>query len=161
MTSFAEVAAWRTANLRADRMVPDRRGEPAAAAAPKGPTLTEIRMQADTEKINVDVELKKLQLAMKRGDLVSREEIRRNEAELLSRIKERLLAFPEEFETRFPAEVRAQCKEDFEQAIRHLLVEMSRWQLLDKDTADDIIVLVAEKILAARARTAAAETAAA
>lgn len=146
-TTLKAVAEWRAAHLRSERQPVDQRG---GEGGPGRLTLNDRRVKADTRKILSDVALRELRLAEKRGDLVSRKEANRELAEYFVRVKERLLAAPDEFETRFPAEVRIQCKADFKEFIRQLLLELSRWQLLGK-SAEDIILAAAAAIQLARA----------
>jgi phage terminase Nu1 subunit (DNA packaging protein) len=146
-TSIKAVSKWRRENMRTERQPPGQRGD--------GPsTLTEERLKADTLKIMADVDLRELRLAEKRGDLVSHTEAKHELAKLLIRIKERLLAAPDEFQTRFPGPERLQCKADFDQFIRQLLLEISRWDILGAG-ADDMIVAEAVRIIADRSKAAA------
>jgi phage terminase Nu1 subunit (DNA packaging protein) len=125
-------------------------------APPNGPidaelTLAQKRVMADTRKIEAEVQYKEMRNAERRGDMISLTAVQREGAELVARIKERLLAAPDEFENRFPSEVRAQCKADFSEFIRQLLLEVSRWTI-GGETVDDIILAVARRIEAERAR---------
>ena len=94
-----------------------------------------------------------MRIAEKKQDLVSLKDTQRELSELLIRIKERLLAAPDEFQTRFPEPVRAQCKADFDEFIRHVLLEISRWKLGGHDM-DDMIIATAERIRRDRGRIA-------
>lgn len=142
-----EIAAWRQANVRNDRLEHDKRAEMGEAlaqvVAPTDPgslapkkrakkalSLSEKRLKADTEKIRAEVAYKLMRNAEKRKNLVSLAEVQLEAAELAIRIKERLLAAPDEMETRFPAETRAGNKADFEEFIRQLLLEISGWKIL-------------------------------
>lgn len=155
-TTLAEVEAWRAANIRQEHARPGKRiPDPKSGAAQPDValTITQKRMLADTRKINADVVYKRLRNAEKRKDMVSLIAVEREVAELVVRIKERLLAAPSEFENSFPAEVRAQCKADFEEHIRLVLLEMSRWTIAG-ETCENMIVTMAERITTERARRA-------
>lgn len=150
------IAAWRLANVRSDRLEHESRqetvqameeiAEPSPEAPKKAPkaakrsfTLSERRLKADTAKIRAEVAYKLMRNREKRKDLVSLTDVQREAAELAIRVKERLLACPDEMETRFPAETRAANKADFEEFIRQLLLEMSGWRIVG-ETLDDRIV---------------------
>jgi hypothetical protein len=150
-TSIKAIAQWRAANLRNERQPLDQRDANGQAGDQQGPrplTLQELRLKADTRKINSDVELRRLRIAEKQKDLVSLSDAQRELSELLIRIKERLLAAPDEFETRFPLEVRAQCKADFQEFTRQLLLEISRWKLGAAE--EEEIILAAAEVIKAR-----------
>jgi phage terminase Nu1 subunit (DNA packaging protein) len=147
-TSVKAITKWRRENMRSERQPSSKRGDGPA-------TLTEERLKADTLKILADVDLRELRLAEKRGELVSLSETAHELAEMVIRIKERLLAAPDEFQTRFPEPVRLQCKAEFDAFIRGLLLEISRWDsLLDPDIADAMIVAEAARIIAERSKAA-------
>jgi phage terminase Nu1 subunit (DNA packaging protein) len=151
-TTLAAVEAWRAANIRQEHARHDKRtADPKTGDAQPDValTLTQKRMVADTRKINADVVYKRLRNAEKRKDMVSLAAVEREAAELVVRIKERLLAAPSEFENSFPAEVRAQCKADFEEHIRLLLLEMANWKIAGQ-TCDDMIAAAAERIVRER-----------
>jgi hypothetical protein len=154
-TTIAAVETWRAANIRTEHARPEKRAADSATGAPINLplTITQKRMLADTRKINADVVYKRLRNAEKRKDMVSLLAVEREVAELVVRIKERLLAAPSEFENSFPAEVRSQCKADFEEHIRLLLLEMARWTIAG-ETCEDMIVAVATRIVTERARRA-------
>lgn len=153
-TSFKEIAQWRAANLRSGRQPLDHRnGNGKADNQPLPLTLQELRLKSETQKIDSDVELRLLRIAEKKKDLISKTDAQRELSELLVRIKERLLAAPDEFQNRFPEPVRSQCKGDFQEFMRQLLLEISRWQLGGED-ADDIIIAAARRIEAERGRIA-------
>lgn len=153
------IAAWRSVNVRNDRLEHDKRaeiseamatvsqGQVAQAAAPKvkrGLTLADRRLIADTAKIRAEVAYKLMRNKEKRKDLVSLTDIQREAAELAIRIKERLMAAPDEFETRFPAETRAANKTDFEEFIRGLLFEISGWRIMGEPMHQRIIAAAEE-----------------
>lgn len=152
-TTLDEVIQWRAGNMRADRQPMDQRAAAPGGEAP-GHTLQEKRLLADTAKIEAEVSLKNLRLQERMQNLVSRSAVLREVSELVVRVKERILAAPDEFETRFPAEVRAQCKADFEEFVRQLLWELSTWEILGEST-DDLVIAAAESIKAQRERDAA------
>jgi hypothetical protein len=85
----------------------------------------------------------------RRQTLIDRKDVEREVSALLIRIKERLLVVPDEFETRFPLEVRQQCKADLTEFMRQLLLEMSRWKIMDEST-DDLLIAAAARLLAER-----------
>ena len=153
-STVEEVTAWRAANIRQEHVRNDKKV--AEGRPPNGPidaelTLAQKRVMADTRKIEAEVQYKEMRNAERRGDMISLTAVQREGAELVARIKERLLAAPDEFENRFPSEVRAQCKADFSEFIRQLLLEVSRWTI-GGETVDDIILAVARRIEAERAR---------
>ena len=150
-TSIKAIAQWKAASLRTERQPLDQRDGNGQAGDPgdqRQLTLQELRLTADTRKINSDVELRRLRIAEKQKDLVSLSDAQRELSELLIRIKERLLAAPDEFETRFPLEVRAQCKADFQEFTRQLLLEISRWKLGAAE--EEEIILAAAEVIKAR-----------
>ena len=153
-SSIKDVSKWRSETLRTGRgNIDDNRN--GAENEPQMPALQRKRIEADTRKILADVALRELRIEEKRRDLVSRSEVVRELSEIVVRVKERLLAAPDEFENRFPAGVRVQCKLDFQEFIRQLLLELSRMKVADA-TMDDTIVASAAAIIAGRSRTAAA-----
>lgn len=142
----AEIRAWRSANVRTDHLEHSKR--PEASSAPKGKrkrTLAEHRLIADTAKIKADVAFRLMRNKKQAKELVSLSDVQREAAELAIRIKERLLAVPDEMETRFPAETRAANKSDFEEFIRQLLLEISNWSVIG-EAMDEWIVAAAKKI---------------
>lgn len=170
--SVESVAAWRLQNVRSDRLEHTKRAEieemltaktqddvlaPDSPDTPTEPvkrvrrklTLADRRLKADTAKIRAEVAYKRMRNQEKRRDLVSLASVNREAAELAIRIKERLTAAPDEFETRFPAETRAANKADFEDFVRILLLEISTWRVLDTGM-DERIVAAAAAIEAAR-----------
>lgn len=157
LTSIEAVIAWRGENLQTEHTPLDRKGGPiggevshdGVAVSDDGDrpmSLSQKRLLADTRKIIEDTKLKKLAYRVKSGDLLVRTAAEREVASLVLRVKERLLAVPDEFENRFPIEVRASCKADLAEAMRLVLVELSRFEVLGK-TTDEIIVAEARRIL--------------
>lgn len=146
------IAAWRVKHLRPERMDPAHRESANAAAvapsAPEGrkrPSLIEQQTKANIRKINADVDFRRLKVAEIRKDLVSRSSVQREVAALCVRVKERLLAAPEEFQNSFPAETRIQNKIDFEDFVRHLLMELASWKV-GGVTTDEMIIAAAQDI---------------
>jgi len=147
MSIAAGIEYWRSTALAQNRTPMDSR--PTSEGGDGAPTMQQKRLTADTQKILEDVRLKQLRYQERIGELVQREEVVREVAEFAVRIKERLLAAPDEFETRFPAEVRQQCKADFTEFVRQLLLELSTWRI-QGTACDDIVVQAAEKIVESR-----------
>ena len=154
-TTIDAVSKWRAANINAEKIPFASRKNygTADSGEPREPSISERRTLADTRKINSDVELRQLRLREKLGDLVSHKEIERELAEWAIRIKERLIASPSEFFTRWPLEVRDQTNADFIEWIRQLLLEMSRWKVLGV-SMDDHIIAAGDRLKAERAAAA-------
>jgi hypothetical protein len=155
-TSLDAVIQWRASNLRPKRHSIRQRPHSGGDGS-DGVSLQDLRLMADTAKIEVEVQLKNLRLQERMQNLVSKTAVLREVAELVVRVKERILAAPDEFETRFPAEVRSQCKSDFDEFVRQLMRELSQWEILST-TTDDIVVTAAADIVARRRADAAALT---
>jgi hypothetical protein len=153
-SSLDAVIQWRATNLRAERQ-PVHRRPVACGDSSGGTSLRDRRLLADIEKIEAEVRLKNLRFQERTQNLVSKVAVLREVAEMVVRLKERILAAPDEFETRFPVEVRAQCKADFEEFVRQLLWELSQWEILGT-TTDDMVVAAAAVIVARRRGNAAA-----
>lgn len=152
-TSIDDVKAWRANNKRTEHTPLDRREIPGPDGTAEGGeprkrklTLSERRMMADTRKIIEEVEFKQFRNLEKRKELVSRTQAEREIAQIVVLVKQRLLAAPDEFETRFPADIRSALKADFQEFIRQLLLELSRQTAIDK-SLDEIIVAEAERIV--------------
>jgi hypothetical protein len=122
-------------------------------------TLTERRTLGQIRAQVVDTELRMLNLAEKRQDLVSKRRVKRDVATIFVRLKERLIAAPDRFEPKFPAEVRVECKQDLEDFCRLLLVELRQMPVGGQDV-DELILLAAEDIQASRRRDVLASDAA-
>jgi len=122
-----------------ERLETGARPEELAQAKAAANPLTDKRLAAEIERLEQDTRLKRLKVLAQTGQLVKRDDVVRETAALVTRIKERLLALPDEFETRFPAEVREQCKADLMAFVVGVLLEMSAWRVADLTTNDHIL----------------------
>ena len=150
--TFKAIATWRANNIRSEHASPDKRpGGGPNGKGPHQPTLAEKRLASDIRRIDADIRHKELRNEKEAGDLISLATAMREGAELVARLVDRLGSFPDEMENCFPSETRAMNKSDFAEKIRMLRLEISRWDLLGT-AADDIILAVAKRIEAERAR---------
>lgn len=82
-------------------------------------------MKAEIAKLWEQAKKEALKNEIAEGSLWDAEDVKQWVAGILSRIRERILAIPDEFETRLPLEVRAHVKADLEDYIRLVLKEAS------------------------------------
>ncbi len=95
--------------------------------------LKEKRLRAEIRKLNADAESKECKNAIMRGDILYRDDVDRQIAEVLTRIKTRLESVPDEMETTFPASTRAQNKADLDEKIRQIQMEIAAFELEASD----------------------------
>lgn len=86
-------------------------------------TLAEQRMKAEIAKLWEQAKREALKNEIAEGGLWDAEDVKQWVAGILSRVRERLLAMPDEFEMRLPQEVRAEVKSDLENYINLVLKE--------------------------------------
>jgi len=153
LTTLNAVIQWRNENLRSDRQPIEQRDGGASSMT----RLHEAQVQANIRKIKGDTRLRHQRLLKETNKLVERVSVVREVAELVVRVKERILALPEELENRFAPEVRLQLKEDVDEFARQLLFEMATYEILG-DPTDDLILASADLIRAKRERAAAKST---
>lgn len=124
-------AAW-DANTRhkADAGPPAEGGEPKGGAKGNGGQGAAHRNEyqgARAEKERLDVELKRLELLQKQGELLDAATVRKEAFELGRRTRDRVLAIP----ARLASSLRAALKEDDDRAVERLLDAELRAALKD------------------------------
>ncbi len=145
--------AWVLKNKRGDKLA-NRNGplsgllSPGGGLDPDAEAQVSLTRQMHAEKLRgqqIDNEQEALALAEKRRDLVSRKLVKRDVATIFVRIKERLLVIPDRFEPRFPAEVRVECKQDFQEFCRLVLIEMRSMPVGGQDV-EELVLAAADEI---------------
>lgn len=152
-----EAIGWVLKHKRGDKLA-NRNGPLSGLLSPgggldaDGEAQASLQRQMHAEKLRgqqIDNEQSALALAEKKRDLVSRKLVKRDVATIFVRIKERLLVAPDRFEPRFPAEVRVECKQDFEDFCRKLLMELRTMPVGGEDV-EDLILAAADEIRGGR-----------
>lgn len=120
--SAEAVKEWRDKNIQA------RKGGPQAGEVAGG-SLQERKTLAEIAKIDEEVRRKRLQNDELEGELVYREAVELDAAEMTGMIRARLESIPQELESEWPAEFRALITERLQDRVRLILTEMSHWKL--------------------------------
>jgi hypothetical protein len=148
-TSLEAIAVWRGNNLQrppTDRPFTDRTAAPSDGGVNGEGSLSSQKLKVDILRGKIDARSRLLRHRERKGELVERRVAEREIAEVLLRVKERLIVCPDEFETSFPAETRPQNKADFEEYVRQLLMEIGRYKLLGK-SADEMLIDAAARMV--------------
>lgn len=113
-----EIVAWRN----------ERQGQSADNDAERN-SQRAAATDWEAVKLKEDALLKRLRRKRLQGELVQLDVVMQSISETLIRIRDRLLAFPEEIEMGFPQETRGENVRSLESKIENLLREMSQWEI--------------------------------
>jgi hypothetical protein len=126
---IARIQEWRDNNIAP-------RGGSAASSSGDG-SLASQKIAIEILERQENVRTKKLRNDLREGRLADVKEVQRQAAEMVTWIKDRLLAIPDELEMTFPAETRLQNKADVEISIRLILKKLSRFETTVSEVEDD------------------------
>jgi phage terminase Nu1 subunit (DNA packaging protein) len=91
--------------------------------------IAKARAPLEEQKLEVEVDHKRLKLARDKGELVERELAHATVEEMFHRVRTRLEAIPEELAASMPPEIRAAMVDDARSKIRLILRQMEHWSI--------------------------------
>ena len=97
------------------------------------PKASDSMSDLEKRKLQIEVDRREIQLNNERGKFVDRDAAKSTVTEMFHRVRNRLLAIPEELASSLPGDQRAGFVHDCKHRVNLVLSEMFHWKLPEKD----------------------------